>query len=302
MRSTIALIISLALASPFLWALMVKRPNNMAYKEMWLDKKYSHGPLLTLEIVRISIGMILVSFWVFKLFETKLAIVIAVPIIILILFVLTKRIQAFYQRIEGRFLGNLNAREAVVYNSISANVSRKNADIESQLSPWDAHIIPLEIPQEAEYIGRKLFEMEWREKYGINIVYIKRGERLINIPDRNSILLPFDQVGILATDEQFQTFKTIFESQAISEGSNKEISDITLQKIVVDEYTQLKGLSIRDSELREHTEGLVVGIERNNQRILNPESTTILEWHDNVWIVGMKNKIQEFKDANISKK
>lgn len=298
MRGTIGLVISLVLASPFLWALMAKRPGNTAYKEMWTDKKYSHGPLLILELLRILIGILLVSFWVFRLFETKIAIVIAVPIIVAVLFVLTKRIQAFYQRIEGRFLGNLNARETADYNSVSANVFRKNAEIASQLSPWDAHIIPLEIPLEAGYIGRTLFELGWREKYGINIVYIKRGEKLINIPDRNSILLPFDQVGILATDEQFLTFKTILESHTSSEFSGKEVSDITLQKIVVDEHTRLKGLSIRDSGLRERTEGLVVGIERNNQRILNPESTTILEWGDNVWIVGNKKKIQEFRQTN----
>src|SRR5690606_32046308 len=91
MSSTIGLIISLALASPFLWGLMIKRPNQMAYKEMWLDRKYNRGPLLVMEIARISIGMLLISFWVFRLFETKLALVIAVPIIAVVLFFLTKR-------------------------------------------------------------------------------------------------------------------------------------------------------------------------------------------------------------------
>jgi len=293
MSSTIGLIISLALASPFLWGLMIKRPNQMAYKEMWLDRKYNRGPLLVMEIARISIGMLLISFWVFRLFETKLALVIAVPIIAVVLFFLTKRIQSFYQRIEGRFLGNLNARETAAYNSPSANVSRKTADIESQLAPWQAHIIPVEVPPEAEYIGRNLAEIGWREKYRINIVYIKRGERIINVPGRNNILLPFDQVGILATDEQFQAFKPVFEAQAISNDSPVDIGDIALQKIVVDEHTHLNGIGIRDSKLRERTDGLVIAIERNNERILNPDSATVFEWGDNVWIVGNKKKIQK---------
>jgi CPA2 family monovalent cation:H+ antiporter-2 len=62
----------------------------------------------------------------------------------------------------------------------------------------------------------------------------------------------------------------------------------------------LKGLSIRDSGLRERTDGLVIGIERNNERILNPESTTTFEWGDNIWIVGKKKKIQEFMQTNRS--
>jgi CPA2 family monovalent cation:H+ antiporter-2 len=211
-----------------------------------------------------------------------------------VLFVFTKRIQAFYQRIEVRFLGNLNARETAAYNTLSANVLRKSADIESKLSPWDAHIIQMEVSSNAEYIGRKLLELEWRERFGINIVYIKRGERLIQPPGRSDMLLPFDQVGIIATDEQFLTFKPVFESQANQNIPIEDVDDIVLQKMVVNEHTLLKGLSIRDSGLRERTNGLVIGIERNNERILNPESSTIFEWDDNIWIVGKKKKIQEF--------
>jgi CPA2 family monovalent cation:H+ antiporter-2 len=293
-RSILAIVISLTLASPFLWALIAKRPNSMAYKELWLHKKYSRGPLLILEIVRVLLGLGLMSFWVFRLFETKLAIVIVVPIMVAVLFVFTKRIQAFYQRIEVRFLGNLNARETAAYNTLSANVLRKSADIESKLSPWDAHIIQMEVSSNAEYIGRKLLELEWRERFGINIVYIKRGERLIQPPGRSDMLLPFDQVGIIATDEQFLTFKPVFESQANQNIPIEDVDDIVLQKMVVNEHTLLKGLSIRDSGLRERTNGLVIGIERNNERILNPESSTIFEWDDNIWIVGKKKKIQEF--------
>ncbi len=291
-RSVMGLIISLVFASPFLWALMAKRPNNMAYKEMWLEKRYSRGPLLLVEIARVLIGVTLISFWVFRLFDTQVAIFIAVPIIVVILFVLTKRIQAFYQRIEGRFLGNLNAREADEFNSLTANVFRKNASIEVKLKPWDAHIVQLEVSPEAEYIGRTLRELAWREKYGINIVYVKRGERLIHAPDRNSIILPFDQVGILATDEQIQSFKLVFDSRMNIEIAVIDVNDISLQQIVVNEFTKLKGMNIRDSGLRERTNGLVIGIERNNQRILNPESTTVFEWDDIVWIVGERKKIQ----------
>jgi CPA2 family monovalent cation:H+ antiporter-2 len=68
---------------------------------------------------------------------------------------------------------------------------------------------------------------------------------------------------------------------------------VDLQKIVVDEHTQLRGMSIRESGLREKTDGLVVGIERGGQRFLNPSSDATLEWDDIVWIVGNRKKIQD---------
>ncbi|HYF70704.1 MAG TPA: cation:proton antiporter [Ohtaekwangia sp.] len=295
--SVITLVISLSVATPFLWALMAKRPDNMAYKEMWLEKRYNRGPLLVLEIFRVMLGILVIGFWVFELVSVRIAIFVAIPIIISVVFVFAKRIQSFYQRIEGRFLGNLNAREEDAYNTATAYVSRKTAAIQTGLLPWDAHIVQLDVQPQANYIGRTLHELTWREKYGINIVYIKRGEKIIHAPGRNNILLPFDQVGVIATDEQLQSFKPVFDlTEAVD--SDVDVSDIVLEKIIVDEHTQLKGKDIRSSGLRERTNGLVIGIERNNERILNPESTTVFEWGDIILIVGDKKKINELSGAH----
>lgn len=105
--------------------------------------------------------------------------------------------------------------------------------------------------------------------------------------------MPFDKVGIIATDEQMQPFKLVFEATESMAPDDIDIDDIALQKILVDEHTQLKGMDIRSSGLRERTNGLVVGIQRDKERILNPDSNTILKWGDIVWIVGNKKKIQQ---------
>jgi CPA2 family monovalent cation:H+ antiporter-2 len=290
--SAAGLLISLALSSPFLWALMAKRPNNMAYKEMWLEKQYSRGPLLLLETGRVLLGVVLIAFWVFRIFDTQLAILVVVPIIFIVFFIFTRRIQAFYQQIEERFLKNLHARETAAYSGLPGSISRQSAEFQSQLMPWDAHIVQLEVSPQADYIGKKFSELRWREQYGINIVYIKRGERLLNTPGRDHLLLPFDEVGLIATDEQLQVFKPVFDSQEPAEKKPIDASDITLEKLVVDEHTQLKGMDIRSSHIRERTNGLVIGIERNRERILNPDSSTVFEWGDIVMIAGEKKKIQ----------
>jgi CPA2 family monovalent cation:H+ antiporter-2 len=53
------------------------------------------------------------------------------------------------------------------------------------------------------------------------------------------------------------------------------------------------GKTIRESNLREKTSGLVVGIEKNGIRYLNPESAMILSDGDILWIVGNKNLLNE---------
>jgi len=292
------LVITLGVSAPFLWALMAKKPAISAYKELWLVNKYNRGPLLVLEISRNIIGILLIGFWVNGFFSTKITFLLAVPLIIIVMLLFSKRIQAFYQRIEGRFLSNLNAREKLAgEQQAEKNPIQNRFNPQSDLSPWDAHMIDMEVNPQAEYIGKTLVELAWREKYGINIAYIKRGEKLIYAPGRNNRLLPFDHVGIIATDDQMQTFRPVFDAIETVEKTKEHLDDIVLQKIVVDEHNKLKGLSIRGSHIRERTNGLVVGIERDKERILNPDSTTNFEWGDVVWIVGERKKIHRLNSV-----
>ena len=116
---------------------------------------------------------------------------------------------------------------------------------------------------------------------------------LIFAPGGGDRLRAFDRLGIIGTDEQLQVFKPVFDSFELYEPEEQDIEDILVQKIVVDEHNKLRGLSIRDSGIREKTNGLIIGIERNKDRILNPDSDTVFEWGDIILIAGDRKKIQK---------
>ena len=294
LSSSIGLIISFGAAAPFIWALIAKRPGKLGYKELWLDKEYSRGPLLVLEIARVIIGLFIMGFWVNKLFSAMVAILIAMPLIVVVLMLFSQRLQHFYQRLEGRFLSNFNAREiAEKENAYSEKILSKHFKPESGLVPWEAHMVDMQVDQNADFIGKNLEELAWREKYGVNIAYIKRGDKLIYAPSRFNKLLPFDHVGIIASDEQMQQFKPVFDATEAIDTGEYDVEDIVVQKIVVDEHNRLKGHTVRNSGIRERTNGLIIGIERDQERILNPNSQMVFEWGDIVWIVGERKKIQQ---------
>jgi len=289
----ITLMVILIFTIPFLWALMAKQPNNQAYKELWLQKKYNRGPLLILEISRICIGIIIVIFFIDKLFNTLTAILVAVPVIITALIIFSKIIQKFYHRLETGFLINLNEKD--IDNAefqAKENLLRKQFNPQSDLSPWDLHLVDLEVSPNMDYIGKSLSELLWREQYGINIAYIKRGDKIIYTPGKSSRLLPYDHVGVIGTDDQLNNFKSVFNATETIEIRDDHTDDFVVQKIVVNEHNKLKDMTIRDSKIKERTNGLIVGIERNNERILNPSSSVIFKWGDTVWIVGERKKIQ----------
>ncbi|HRO41559.1 MAG TPA: cation:proton antiporter [Flavipsychrobacter sp.] len=299
--STTALIIALIVAAPFLWALMAKRPDTISYRALWLDKKYNRGPMLMLEVLRFLVGIAFIGLLVDRLFSASIAILFVLPATVIILYLFSKRLQQFYKHIETRFLSNLNAREsaAASKDALAAEMLQSNEQLQTELTPWHAYITDAEVNPHATFVGKTLSELAWREQYGINIAYIKRGDKIIHAPGRHNKLLPFDTVGIIATEEQMHMFRSVFEAVEVLETQLTDVRDIVLQKIKVDDYTQLAGKTIRESGVRELTNGLIIGIERKNIRILNPDSVTLFERNDIVWIVGDRKRIQNLVKGKI---
>jgi CPA2 family monovalent cation:H+ antiporter-2 len=280
--------ITLFATAPFFWGLSIRRIHSMAYTNLWLDKKYNHGPLVMLEVLRNALLVVLVGFMVNQLFNTMVALVFILPVIMIVLFVFSRRLNSFYARIEHRFITNLNQRQETP-NSGS-----------SDLSPWDAHMAFFTLPPESTVVGKTLQDLAWRELYGINIAYIERGSITIKAPSRSDVLYPFDKIAVIGTDVQLEQFRKIVEAETVSKPDGQE--DITLNKLIVDNHTHLRGKTIRASGIREQTNGLVVGIERNGKRILNPDSTTVFEWDDVVWIVGDRKRIEALRQDVGSRK
>lgn len=106
----VSLFVSLVMATPFLWAFIVKRPEKIASKELWLNEKYGVWPLLGIRTIRMALGILLVGFWIDSLFVTR-GVLVVLPFIIVPVIFFSKRVQRYYQKIELRFLDNLNRRE-----------------------------------------------------------------------------------------------------------------------------------------------------------------------------------------------
>jgi CPA2 family monovalent cation:H+ antiporter-2 len=273
----ISVIVSFILMSPFLWALSLRRIQKTAYSHLWLNKKYTRGPLIAIEIFRIILGTFFVGFLMYEFFDTWVAAVIALTLVVLVMIIFSRKLQSFYNKLENRFMLNLNARE----------------NRTPEILPWDSHLLELTVAPESTLVGQTLVDLAVREKYGINIALIERGKIMIPTPNREERLYPNDKVLVIGTDDQLASVKTLFEGQIDENASTFPKQDMSLQKIVINSKSPVFGQTIRNSGIREQTQGLVVGIERNGQRILNPDSNLIFENEDIVWIVGNNKKIPE---------
>lgn len=291
----IAMIGTLAVASPFIWALMYKKPNYITLKELWDNPEFNNKQLSVLSVSRFIIGTALVGYLVSKFLEPVQTLIV-VPVIVLVIYFLSKYIKIFYKRIEGRFVTNLNDREKEEskknepINNIKQRL-RSSPDIVSG-SAWDAHITDLEVPQNAKYIGRTLDELNWRKKFLINVIYIKSGENVLYSPGPEAKLMPHDHVGVFGTDEVIEKFKQEFFEEEIPVYPDLDLDNIVVEKHFIDPDSKLIGVAIRASNIRERSGGIVVAIERGGERILSPSADLVFEADDLVWIVGEKHKLK----------
>ncbi|NDK57392.1 cation:proton antiporter [Pontibacter fetidus] len=282
MGTIVTTAITLVFMAPFLWAFAVYHPQKEALGRLWANRNY-RSLLIVLEFVRVALSLLFIGFLLNQFFPVQVSIVVALFIIALLV-IFSKRIQKFYVRIEHRFMTNLNAREI-----------KAASKMHHTLTPWDVHLTSFDVSPKSVVVGRSLLELQVREKYGVNIAVIERGDRTIMAPTRQELIFPGDKIYVFGSDEQIETFRQFIQSEVNLQGERDRAEDVKLQKLVVSEASPLLHTSIRASGIRETTKGLIVGIERNGKRILNPESDLVFQVNDIIWIVGSPWRIKELE-------
>lgn len=270
--NSIGALITLSIIAPFLWALAFRRIAVDEVEELMLDRK-SRGPLTMLFFIRIVLSIFFIGLLLNTFFSKEIT-WIALVFAVVIYLIFKKKLHIRYHKIENHFLANLHGREI-------AKAKRSRSD----LTPWDGHIAVFDIATESNIAGKSLKSLQLREQLGINIVSIKRGEITIHIPQANERIFPGDEVCVIGTDTQVQEFKKYLDEHETNLSPEIKEPDIVLRQIELKNHNFL-GKNIKESNIREMTKGLIVGIEKRGKRILNPESNVILEKDDILWIVG----------------
>lgn len=271
--SYVLAILTFLCISPFLWAFAIKVP---VYKD-FNSEAISPKLIKMIQSIKLTIACLLIGLLVFTFFNYFGGLLVVVLVLTLLL-VFSKRIQVLYDTIENRFLTNLYQRET---NGLHQGIKA--------LGPWNARIYPVKIEKYYSFLGQPLYTLEWREKIGINLVLIKRENYTVVTPNRNDCIFPGDEIFVVGTDIQMQKLQVLLRSSEIE--MNEINAEIEPFKYHLASNHPFVGKTIRETGLREHTETLVLGIERKQERLLNPSSDFLLEEQDSLLLVGNKKKV-----------
>ncbi|WP_294079678.1 cation:proton antiporter [Proteiniphilum sp. UBA5384] len=286
---------TLLVMSPFIQAIVIGRTQTPEFKKVWNhERAINRGAIISLTAVRVVLATVLVLMVLIPLFPrlAVLMVVIALNIVTFVIFSQGLRKQS--HEMESHFLRNFNEKQkyeedkSVILPTVANDLLNKNI-----------HIEEFEVSQLSPSAGKTLRELDFREKTGVNIVAILRGNKKINIPAPDQRIFPFDRIVVAGSDNEIQAFFQLLEERN-SWVDKKEDTDgdhhISVSQYIIDSNSSLLGKTIGNSGIREKTECMIIGIDREGESETKLIPSFMFESGDILWLAGEKNKLNDFEE------
>ena len=272
---------SILCAAPFIWGMSV------AFSEKPGETKISPDRVRLPQGVVMFLSHMMTLFWVgflsLEFISARYIAALIATLAILLFALLYRRLEASYAWFESQFLSTFEA----------SATSRKAEKFQEEFAPWDAHLVRIKIHPNSPFVLKQLHETNLRSQFGLNIVAIQRGENLLIAPGRNDLILPQDELLVLGMDDQIEKIRPQLESSPEDSPRKEHISGYELKQLRVEQGSPLVNQQIKDSGMREICHGIIVGVERGSQRLLNPESDLKLITGDIIWVVGRADNLEK---------
>ncbi len=282
-------LIALFACAPFFWGIAKAGLKGEKLHRYWINPQLR--PILVFVLlVRAVVFFALAGFLIARFFELPFALVASAVVFGGGLLFFSRRVEDVYERFAQRFLLSLSETEMREAEENRASPRAAAAD----LGPWEGHIEVFAVSYDSLAAGKTFGELSVRERYGVTVTQIERGDRKIPVPSRSERIYPGDLLHAVGTDEQLAAFRNFVEV-AVAEPLVGADALYSLQSIPVAPNSVFAGKSIRACGIREIANGLVVGIERAGKRILNPPADFLIESGDLLWIVGQNEKFRELE-------
>ena len=279
---------TLLLMTPFLWALISNKYNSSAiFLKLWEDENYNHGRLVALVLFRVSVAIFFISAVVISYFHLNIGIGVVIAVAVVALILILREDLTQYSRLETHFLTNLNLREEVAKKHHPLKTS-----FNSEFNNKDIELTSVLVSPYSRYIGKSLGELSFRQKFGVNVVAIVRGDLKIYIPKSSERIYPQDKLAVVGTDRQLQKFRDEIENPQGAPDTEEMHQEMNLHSFTVSEAFHFLDKSIVQSRLGEKYDSIVVAIERNGELVPLDKDTTFL-LGDLVWFVGEREKVRQ---------
>ncbi|MBR3490751.1 MAG: cation:proton antiporter [Bacteroidales bacterium] len=286
----VSLVVSLVIISPFLWAVAFKHSMRNITGKLMADSGFNRHSIHLIFILRIIIvwgvaaniinHFLNVGFWSsmglhnmpYHLIALGLAVVYVV-----VLRVITP-VMHWYERIESKFLENMNKRDTL-HSFVLPEVLQDNFTLDK---------IPLS--PKSQYAGLRIRDCDFRKEYNVSVVSVDRADEVIDLPSKDLVLFPADEITLIGTEEQLAKVRPLLEVEDDVLIKERPASDVDIFRIEVDKGNRLLGTSLRESNFRHGYNAMVIAVERDGEFLLNPQADIVFQEGDTIWFVASEGK------------
>jgi len=255
--NTLSCLIALLLASPFIWGMIFAHRAFPHRRHAAIRPIIAIGWIFTLTVI-ITLAITYFHTW---------SIILLLLIISLTLFsLLHKPLQKFYPWLEKRFLANIK----------TPTLQETSKD---ELTAWGINLKGTDIQNNYYFINKTLQELNLAQQFGIHVVALYRGPKIILTPPHHEKIRLYDKLFILGSDEQIDTFSQLLQVNTYQE-ELELYNHLELKTFLLDKSHPFVGLSIEEAMEKNHIDGIVLGMERKGVRKINPSKDTLLRKED----------------------
>lgn len=299
-------LLTLLVMAPFLRAMLVNRGHHPElFSVLWFKKRTNHMPLIFLVVLKVSVALFFIFFVFSKILDFQFIAAIILTFIATSVIASSDWLLSEYLKMESRFLVNLNESQL-----LKRRQALNDSEDPSTTNWLDENLFVVRYKVEDDSImsNKTLSQLSLRKHYGVNILQITQNGKSIDMPGGEDVVLPESSILVIGTRGQIKSLNAAIETKQLGFlVTNDAISlrSFVLKKqaddkskflyctITVNATSPLLNKSIKTSDLRNNWNCLVIGLERGNYTMINPNVSLVLEKDDLLWVLGKQKMINQ---------
>ncbi|NLD19099.1 MAG: sodium:proton antiporter [Clostridiales bacterium] len=292
----IASIITCVMMIPFVN--LMHGTNNALFTKLWLKHRSNRMPLLTLKAMRIVIAACFVALVLRTILHIPFILLVIIAAIPIIFIIRSDYIKGKTINIELRFISNFEEK------TLSRQKKERGVKGEIHWLNEAMFVTEFEVLDTKEF--KTIYDFSKSRAFMVTIIRIIRDGKVINLPGKNEVVKEGDILHMLGTMDEIDACTLLLEDNEYIEYTDRDdmrlkdyiygqafyniapVEQLICCPIRIDNDSEFVRKSIKNSGLRARYRGSIIGIERGDLPITNPDKETIIQLNDMLWVIGTK--------------
>ncbi|MGN0670991.1 MAG: TrkA C-terminal domain-containing protein, partial [Anaerovoracaceae bacterium] len=288
--------LALMMASYVSLIAIISPQKNMLFSKLWLSSRKNRLPLAALNTIRMVIGVAFIFTSIEHFFRIPQAVSVLIGIVVVAVIARSNYMSSAAINMELRFISNFSDK------TLAAHKEKRKLDHDHKWLVDNIYICKIRLTGELK--SQTLQQVIGTSMVHVLVIKIIRDGRHINIPNNHTKLMKGDILHVMGTKNGISALRYVIRETVEIEETESEIITVAeyrrrqeadrikpenrliMVPLPVKRDSDFSRKSIRNSGIRHNYHGFVIGIERGNLPIVNPNIDLLLEPGDIIWLAG----------------